>query len=216
MTVYSNINPNFPVEGISQNSSGFRNNFSAAKQEIENLQSKTIQLAGAIVSNPTQVGSGDGNIVIDTYYAVETVSSGTFTPGFTFATPGDSSITIVSSSGIYVNTFYTSFTLVWIAINLKFNPGAYTTAAGDAYITGLPFTTIDDPDNIGMFSLVDNNGQILLPTGCTQFISQPVALTTTAKLIGIGSGQSLPITTAEIAPSTEYNLTLQGTYRIAV
>lgn len=216
MAVYSNINPNFPVEGISQSSSGFRNNFASAKQEIENLQSKTIQLTGVIVSNAVQMGSGTGNLLINTFCAADPVSSGTWTPGFTFATPGDSSVTIIESSAIYVKTIYSNFALVWVAMNLTFNAGAYTTTSGAAYITGLPYASVSATDNIGIFNLIDNNGRMKLPTGCTQFIAQTESSASRIKLLGIGSDENLPLTITEIEPSVNYSLSLQGTYRTPV
>jgi len=216
MAVYSNINPNFPVEGISQNSSGFRDNFAAAKQEIENIQSKTIQLTGIIVSDPVEIGSGNDNLIINTMVAGESVTSGTWAPGFQFATSGDSVITITSSTAIYVKTIYSDFILVWVAMNLKFSTNAYTTAAGAAYITGLPFTSISAANNIGMFNLIDNNGRLRLPAGCTQFAAQSEAAGSRITLLGIGSDENLPITVSEVLPSLNYDVSLQGTYRIAV
>ena len=64
MTVGSNVNPNFPIPGIDNSSRGFRDNFATIKQELENLQSKNIQLAGSLISNPIQIGNGTSDIVI--------------------------------------------------------------------------------------------------------------------------------------------------------
>lgn len=64
MTVGSNINPNFPIPGVDQSSRGFRDNFSIIKQEIENLQSKNIQIVGAMVSDPIEIGNSQSDIVI--------------------------------------------------------------------------------------------------------------------------------------------------------
>jgi len=64
MTVGSNINPNYPIPGVDQSSRGFRDNFATIKREIENLQSKNIQLAGSLISAPVQIGNGTGDIVI--------------------------------------------------------------------------------------------------------------------------------------------------------
>ena len=64
MTVGSNINPNYPIPGIDQSSRGFRDNFATIKTEIENLQSKNIQITGSLISNPVQIGNGTGDIVI--------------------------------------------------------------------------------------------------------------------------------------------------------
>ena len=66
MAVSSKVNPNFPIPGIDQSSRGFRDNFATIKEEIENLQSKQVQLTGTIVGGPVQIGDGSGDIVIET------------------------------------------------------------------------------------------------------------------------------------------------------
>ena len=66
MSVLSNINPNFPLPGIDQNSKGFRDNFASAKKEIVNLQSKQIQLYGHVISDPVEIGDGSGILSINT------------------------------------------------------------------------------------------------------------------------------------------------------
>ena len=66
MAINSNINPNFPLPGIDQSSRGFRDNFSYAKTEIENLQGKQIQLTGDCVSEPILIDSGTGALSINT------------------------------------------------------------------------------------------------------------------------------------------------------
>lgn len=64
MTVGSNVNPNYPIPGVDQSSRGFRDNFATIKSEIENLQSKNIQLAGSLISEPVQIGNGTGDVII--------------------------------------------------------------------------------------------------------------------------------------------------------
>jgi hypothetical protein len=70
MPVISKVNPNFPLPGIDQSTKGFRDNFAITKTEIENLQSKTIQLVGAITSAATILDSGTAPVVITTTSAV--------------------------------------------------------------------------------------------------------------------------------------------------
>jgi hypothetical protein len=64
MTVGSRVNPNFPIPGIDQSSRGFRDNFATIKQEIENIQSKHIQLTGAFISDPIEIGNGESDVII--------------------------------------------------------------------------------------------------------------------------------------------------------
>ena len=65
MAVGSNVNPNYPIPGIDQSSKGFRDNFSTIKVEIENLQSKQIELTGDATGN-AYIGNGSGEVVINT------------------------------------------------------------------------------------------------------------------------------------------------------
>ena len=64
MTIGSRVNPNFPIPGIDQSSRGFRDNFAIIKREIEQIQGKHIQLTGALVSDPVEIGNGTGDVVI--------------------------------------------------------------------------------------------------------------------------------------------------------
>ena len=64
MAVESKINVNFPIPGIDQSSRGFRDNFAIIKNEIEDIQSKKIQLIGSLISDPIEIGSTASDIVI--------------------------------------------------------------------------------------------------------------------------------------------------------
>jgi filamentous hemagglutinin len=75
MAVNSNINPNFPLPGVDQSSKGFRDNFAATKTEIENLQGKTIQITGSLISNPVQIGSGNSTVVIPVQISLANVGA---------------------------------------------------------------------------------------------------------------------------------------------
>jgi hypothetical protein len=64
MTVGSRVNPNFPIPGIDQSSRGFRDNFATIKKEIEDIQGKHIQLTGAFISDPVEIGNGQSDVII--------------------------------------------------------------------------------------------------------------------------------------------------------
>jgi hypothetical protein len=64
MTIGSRVNPNYPIPGVDQSSRGFRDNFATIKQELENLQGKRIQLVGGFESMPTEIGNGQGDVII--------------------------------------------------------------------------------------------------------------------------------------------------------
>lgn len=75
MSVGSKVNANFPIPGVDQSSRGFRDNFGIIKQEIENLQSKHIQLVGAFISDPIEIGNGQTDIIIPTVVSLANVQA---------------------------------------------------------------------------------------------------------------------------------------------
>jgi parallel beta-helix repeat protein len=85
--------------------------------------------ATGVVFPATQVPSSNAN-TLDDY------EEGTFTPVFAFSTPGDSSFTYATALGSYTKIGR----VVQILVVLNFTTNAYTTAAGNATISGLPFT----------------------------------------------------------------------------
>lgn len=74
MAVGSNVNPNFPIPGIDQSSKGFRDNFSAIKVEIENLQAKNIVLVGDATGNAV-IDGGTGDVTIVTTVSTANVAA---------------------------------------------------------------------------------------------------------------------------------------------
>jgi hypothetical protein len=75
MAVGSKINPNFPIPGIDQSSKGFRDNFGIIKNEIENLQGKTIQLTGSLISDPVEIGNGSQGIVVPVLVSLSNIQA---------------------------------------------------------------------------------------------------------------------------------------------
>jgi len=98
MAVNSNINPNFPLPGVDQSSRGFRDNFSYAKKEIENLQSKQIQLYGDVVSDPITIDSGSGVVSINTQVLFHSITVSGNQYAVLFNNSG-----IITTSDIYYN-----------------------------------------------------------------------------------------------------------------
>ncbi len=89
---------------------------------------------------------------------LSTYVQGSWTPGITFATPGNLNVTYGTASGNYTrvgNVVTVSFYLAFTA--------TYTTASGNVQITGLPVQS--GSYCIGTF--IDTDG-IAFPTGCTQ------------------------------------------------
>jgi len=99
MAVNSNINPNFPLPGIDQSSRGFRDNFSYAKREIENLQGKQIQLTGDCVSEAVLIDSGSGVISINTQVLFHSLTVSGNQHGMLFNNSG-----IITTSNVFYNS----------------------------------------------------------------------------------------------------------------
>lgn len=74
MAIGSNVNPNYPIPGIDQSSKGFRDNFSAIKVEIEDLQAKNIVLVGDATGNAV-IDGGTGDVVINTVVSVANIAA---------------------------------------------------------------------------------------------------------------------------------------------
>ena len=85
--------------------------------------------AGGIKFPATQVPSGDVN-VLDDY------EEGTWTPGITFATPGDLSVTYSAQTGRYTKIGR----FVFIECYVQTSAFTHTSASGVLAVTGLPFT----------------------------------------------------------------------------
>lgn len=85
---------------------------------------------GQIVFPATQVSSADAN-TLDDY------EEGTWTPVLTFATPGDLSITYSEQAGYYTKIGWS----VVLEMRVTTSSFTHTTASGNLFITGSPFTT---------------------------------------------------------------------------
>ena len=169
MTVNSNINPNFPLPGVDQSSRGFRDNFSAAKQEIENLQSKQIQLVGGVISNPTTIDSGNGIIAVSTTVVYQNVQVHGNNHSFLYNQDG----TITSS-----NVYYDSSN-VRIGINTN-TPRSALDVRGDINVGNSNVLIISSNSGNSYIQTITNTNLLLGTNGNVY-----VYLDTTGKL-GIG------------------------------
>jgi len=91
--------------------------------------SGALSLTAGQISFPAAQNASAGANVLDDY------EEGTWTPAYTFATPGNLSVSYTSRSGTYTkigNRVYVDFTMIVSACT-------HTTASGILFITGLPF-----------------------------------------------------------------------------
>jgi hypothetical protein len=106
---------------------------------------------------------------------------GEFQPTFTFATPGNLSVSYASRAGWYVRTG----ALVMFSMDLAFTP-TYTTASGLALFGGLPYVVSGKT----FMATAQINNAVTWPTSRTDILADLVEGTSQARIFGIGSGQT--------------------------
>lgn len=110
------------------------------------------------------------------------VSKGTFTPAFTFATPGDSSFVYTSQIGIYTRIG----SVVFFEIVLSGTP-TFTTASGNIVITGLPITVTNTPSAVNATAAINLAAGFTWPAARTSPVFTILNNTTTALIQGQGT-----------------------------
>jgi hypothetical protein len=161
--------------------------------------SPTLVTPNVGVASATSLTFGGGVLAA---YAV-----GTFTPTFSFGTPGDLSVSYVTQNG-----FYTKIgKLVFVNLQLVCTP-TYTTATGFVIIGGLPFTS-------GVAGTVGSQlGQEIINTSCIYVAPRTLAYSsvagnnTTANVSIYGNGATNTANGAAQFPST-VQLSLQMNFR---
>lgn len=134
-------------------------------------------------------------------------TEGTFTPTFAFSTPGDSVITPSTAAGVYTRIGRT----VNVFVVMTFATNAYTTAAGNATISGLPFAP--------GFALPLAQGytdRIVIPANTLQ-LAPMVTTSSTILLWAVkdNATASTPLTTAAFPASTSgFSFYISGTYYV--
>ena len=131
----------------------------------------------------------------------------TFTPTFTFATPGDLSVSYSVQTGYYTRIG----NMVYISYTLRFTP-TYTTSAGSAYFSSLPFTA----NASGNFRLVVAISEATTWPASTTMLYAGIATSTTFFTItGIGSGAAAaPLTITNFPTATQKTVVVSGFYAI--
>lgn len=138
---------------------------------------------GQIAFPATQVPSAGAN-VLDDY------EEGTWTPAFTFATPGDLSVVYGSQIGRYTKVG----NLCFCAFQVTLSTFTHSSASGNASITGLPFTVSGAINFIGGLRWSG-----ITKANFTNVVVQPAGGTTTMAFIACGSGQtSIAIATGDM------------------
>lgn len=128
------------------------------------------------------------------------------TPGITFATPGDLSLSAVTATGRVRRRGK------WadVELDITFTP-TFSTASGSLRITGLPFTAVG-------FSalLVDSlNAPFTWPSGRTMVSASAINGQKYCEVYGYGSGvNAAPFTTAHLTSGQSHHIKLCGAVRV--
>ncbi len=127
------------------------------------------------VSTATSINFGGG--ALSSYLPVTS-----WTPSFTFGTPGDLSVAYALQEGYYIRIGDG----VFLFMNISFTP-TFTTASGNATFTGLPFAAHTVTAGAGFLGTVVNGSSVTYPAGNTSISSRVQPGTTTIILNGSGS-----------------------------
>jgi len=150
------------------------------------IQSRVIAVNG-VQFPAVQVASADPNNLDD-------YEEGTFTPGFTFATPGD-----LSTTGTFLGDYTKIGRDISVNLTLISSTFAWTTASGAASITGLPFTSFNAGNRFWGCAFSEVQG--ITKAGFTQFGIRVAANTTAASVFASGSAASATTVNAADMPS---------------
>ncbi len=183
----------------------------ATAMTISNAQVLTLANALPVASGGTGVTSSTGstNVVLSNSPTLVTpvlgVASATsinfgggalssyvprtaWTPVFTFATPGDLSLSAITS-----NSFYQRIgDIVYLYLDYTFTP-TFTTASGGAQITGLPIASVAGQGGIRFF--LTNNSGVTYPTLTTVLSAAIGSSASLMTIIGFGSASSTALST---------------------
>jgi hypothetical protein len=162
-------------------------------------QSIKAYVDGPRVISATSISFDAGTNVLDEY------EEGTFTPTFTFATPGDLSVVYGVQTGAYVRVG----NVVHIVITLQATP-TFTTASGQVRMGGLPFTS-------GAYNhaLTLSNKTVLTFNGSDTFGSGYTSGSTYCRLRSMSSaGSATDLTPANFTSTSSHIVAFSGSYLI--
>lgn len=131
----------------------------------------------------------------------------TFTPTFTFVTPGDLSVAYSVQTGYYTRIG----NMVYITYTIRFTP-TYTTSAGAANFTGLPFAA----NAAGNFRLACSISETCTWPASTSMIYAGIATSSTIiTLTGIGNGVAPgTLGVATFPTATQRTVVVSGFYAV--
>lgn len=132
---------------------------------------------------------------------------GTWTPVFTFTTPGNLSVSYATQLGYYARVG--DFVILYC--NLVCTP-TYTTASGSARVTGAPYGQIN-VTNSGGGSILHHSSALTYPAGCTWVNVRILSASSTMDIVGAGSATTVTnLTTTQYPTATAQTIRFFATY----
>lgn len=152
------------------------------------------------VASATSINFGGG--ALSTY-----IPRTSFTPTFTFATPGDLSVSYATQVGFYS----VDGDSVVVFINMAFTP-TFSTASGDARIVGLPSSYL--PGVSSQLSTVYlGSATWTWPAGRSQIFARTAASQNYLDLVGTGSGVGASVfSTTNLTSASQHSILIQFVY----
>ena len=162
----------------------------------------TPTLITPVLGSATATSVNFGGSTLNTYSALQT-----WTPVFTFATPGNLTVSYANQAGYYTRIG----NIVTLFMNLSCTP-TYTTSSGVVNITGLPFTANSNFNAVGMALSVDNNP---FPAGTSYISSLLGGGTSIITFYASGSATSGgSLTTLNATTGVSFIMNVQITYLV--
>ncbi|GAB4071786.1 hypothetical protein KHC28_00470 [Ancylobacter sonchi] len=192
---------------VSQNNTGAGYEVIASADGSSPFQTITCSIEGRVSDNAGGNRSVPDTVNVSSRFREDVRENGIGTVTFSFATPGDVSVSYASQSiiwqrdGNYVN--------VEIALRATLT---FTTASGALQILGLPYPALSAVNKI---DLVASNSAFSSWNSRVEIVPSVQEGTTRIELRGYSSNvDSSPITASNVVSGSELLLRLSGTYRI--
>lgn len=134
------------------------------------------------------------------------ISETSWTPVFTFGTPGNLSVAYATQVGVYQRVG----NMVMLQWYLEFTP-TWTTSSGIVTITGLPFAAVSTSFSYVIGS-VFLGSQALYPTGCTAPTCWIVPGSSAITMLAQGAGNSNNFSTTQYATGVAASIVGSVTY----
>lgn len=161
-----------------------------AVARFDSTTGKLIQNSAFIVDDTGNVSGFGGQLAFPAVQnpsanvnTLDDYEEGTWTPVFTFATPGNQSIAYSTQFGSYTKIGR----VVTLMCNITLSTFTHTTASGNANITGLPFAAANTTNQTGCAAI---GYQGITKAGYTTVTARVAANTSLVEFVATGSGVS--------------------------